>query len=153
MDGERVVSFWRDLASIVDTSGTCTILFIPYSIEYRGRGCEFLSSWWMIRITRICCFYCCRGCCNDDSKIFIFKIERFEIRFEVNQLIEEKLTRGGKKKEEEKACPFDRTPPSRSLLPSRALVHVSDSGNVIEGREETPPCHRGLCKYVCSTIR
>lgn len=106
-----------------------------------------------VRITRICCFYCCRGCCNDDIRRYLFLTERFEIRFEVNQLIEEKLTRGGKKKEEEKACPFDRTPPSRSLLPSRALVHVSDSGNVIEGREETPPCHRGLCKYVCSTIR
>lgn len=106
MDGERVVSFWRDLASIVDTSGTCTILFIPYSIEYRGRGCEFLSSWWMIRITRICCFYCCRGCCNDDIRRYLFLTERFEIRFEVNQLIEQKLTRGGKKKRRRKSLSF-----------------------------------------------
>lgn len=59
-----------------------------------------------VRITRICCFYCCRGCCNDDSKIFIFKIERFEIRFEVNQLIEQKLTRGGKKKRRRKSLSF-----------------------------------------------
>lgn len=59
-----------------------------------------------VRITRICCFYCCRGCCNDDIRRYLFLTERFEIRFEVNQLIEEKLTRGGKKKRRRKSLSF-----------------------------------------------
>ena len=59
-----------------------------------------------IRITRICCFYCCRGCCNDDIRRYLFLTERFEIRFEVNQLIEQKLTRGGKKKRRRKSLSF-----------------------------------------------
>lgn len=59
-----------------------------------------------VRITRICCFYCCRGCCNDDIRRYLFLTERFEIRFEVNQLIEQKLTRGGKKKRRRKSLSF-----------------------------------------------
>ena len=59
-----------------------------------------------VRITRICCFYCCRGCCNDDIRRYLFLTERFEIRFEVNQLIEQKLTRGGKKKRGRKCLSF-----------------------------------------------
>lgn len=59
-----------------------------------------------VRITRICCFYYCRGCCNDDIRRYLFLTERFEIRFEVNQLIEQKLTRGGKKKRRRKSLSF-----------------------------------------------